>query len=49
MTAGGAVGVEVVRRGGGRLRSMLVPSTVAFALSTAWVVLSTFAAANWKW
>ena len=49
MTAGGAVGVEVVRRGGGRLRSMLVPSAVAFALSTAWVVASTFAAANWKW
>jgi hypothetical protein len=49
MTACGAVGVEVGRRGGGKLRSMLVPSAIAFALSAAWVLLSTFAAANWKW
>jgi hypothetical protein len=49
MTACGAVGVEVSRRGGGKLRSMLVPTVTAFLLSTAWVVLSTFAAANWKW
>jgi hypothetical protein len=49
MTAFAAVGVEVARRGGGRLRSMLVPTVTAFLLSTAWVVLSTFAAANWKW
>ena len=49
MTSGGAVGMEVARRGGGALRSALVPSGVAFLLSVAWVVLSTFAAANWKW
>jgi hypothetical protein len=49
MTACGAVGVEVARRGGGKLRSMLVPTVTAFLLSTAWVVLSTFAAANWRW
>lgn len=49
MTACGAVGVEVSRRGGGRLRSMLVPTGIAVALAVAWMVLSTFAAANWKW
>ena len=48
MTAFGAVGVEVSRRGGGKLRSMLVPTATAFLLSTAWVMLSTIAAANWK-
>jgi hypothetical protein len=49
MTACGAVGVEVSRRGGGRLRSMLVPTGIAFAMATAWMILSTVAAANWKW
>jgi hypothetical protein len=49
MTSGGAVGMEVARRGGGALRSALVPSAVALLLSAAWVVLSTFAASNWKW
>ena len=48
MTACGAVGVEVGRRGGGKLRSMLVPTATAFLLSTAWVMLSSIAAANWK-
>ena len=49
MTACGAVGVEVSRSGGGQLRSMLVPTAIAFAMATAWMILSTFAAANWKW
>ena len=49
MTACGAVGVEVSRRGGGTLRSMLVPTAIAVALAAAWMILSTFAAANWKW
>jgi hypothetical protein len=49
MTSGGAVGIEVVRRGGGQVRGVLVPSAVAFLLSAAWVALSTFAAANWQW
>ena len=49
MTAGGAVGVEVMRRGGGKLRCLLVPTATTMLLSTAWVVLGTFAAANWKW
>jgi hypothetical protein len=48
MTACGAVGVEVGRRGGGKLRSMLVPTVTAFLLSTAWAMLSVFAASNWK-
>ena len=49
MTACGAVGVEVSRRGGGQLRSMLVPTAIAFATAAVWMILSTFAAANWKW
>jgi hypothetical protein len=49
MTACGAVGVEVSRRGGGRLRSMLVPTAIAAAAAAAWMILSTVAAANWKW
>ena len=49
MTACGAVGVEVSRRGGGTLRSMLVPTAIAVALAAAWMILTTFAAANWKW
>jgi hypothetical protein len=49
MTACGAVGVEVSRRGGGRLRSMLVPTAMAVALAAVWMILITFAAANWKW
>jgi hypothetical protein len=38
MTAGGAVGVEVARRGGGRWRSMLVPSLLCFALASLWTI-----------
>lgn len=49
MTAGGTIGLEVARRGGGQLRSIFVPSAVAFLFSGAWVTLGTFAAANWKW
>jgi hypothetical protein len=48
MTACGAVGVEVGRRGGGKLRSMLVPMVIAFLLSTAWVMLSGLAGAAWR-
>ena len=39
MTACGAVGVEVSRRGGGQLRSMLVPTAIAFATAAVCAVL----------
>lgn len=47
MTACGAVGVEVGRRGGAGLRSVLVPTVIAFLLSTAWVSLSALAGTIW--
>ena len=48
VTACGAVGAEVGRRGGGGLRSVLVPAVIAFLLSTAWVLLSILAGRIWS-
>ena len=48
MTACGAVGVELGRRGGTGLRSVLLPTVIAFLLSTAWLSLSALAGGLWK-
>lgn len=48
MTACGAVGVELGRRGGTGLRSVLLPTVIAFLLSAAWVSLSAMAGGIWS-
>jgi hypothetical protein len=48
VTACGGVGAEVVRRGGGGLRSVLVPAVLAFLLSAAWILLSVLAGRFWS-
>ena len=48
MTACGAVGVEISRRGGAGLRGVLVPTIIALLLSTAWVSLSVLAGGIWS-
>lgn len=48
MTACGAVGAELGRRGGTGLRSVLVPTVIGFLLSTAWVSLSALAGRIWS-
>lgn len=48
MTACGAVGAEVGRRGGTGLRSVLVPTVIAFGLSTTWVILAVMARGLWS-
>lgn len=44
MTSGGAIGVEVVRRGGQGRRATLVPVVAAALLATAWTAIAAIAA-----
>lgn len=48
MTACGAVGVELGRRGGMSLRGALLPTIIAFLLSMAWISLSVLAGRIWS-